>query len=298
MKSSNHILWSVMQMFITIALLLLASVSVKGQDLIVTQTGETIKAYRTDVGEKMVYYQLEDVEESPVMKIQKVDVLVVKLQSGEVFTFQEKPVQSLDAERPASIMIMPPAEPVADPEMIAHAKIGSLVEFYDGTKGVVFYLDGTGHGLAVYPFEDISQKYWQGTSFWTECVDIDAIPNVENLEFQMGLGSIYCDAAIKQLGLEELPAIKWCRSIAPDWYLPSLGELYELMVVANLSKGSNGPISQAIKASGGNSFAFKSNVYLSSSENDNTKVFAVFSKGAVKSVKKYSPHACRAIRMF
>ena len=74
----------VTRIFCVLALLVLFSGGLKAQDLIVTQSGETIKAYRTDVGEKMVYYQLEDAEEAPILKIQKADVLVVKLQNGEV----------------------------------------------------------------------------------------------------------------------------------------------------------------------------------------------------------------------
>ena len=276
--------------------LLAVTLQLSGQDLIVTQSGETIKAYRTDIGEKMVYYQLEDTDEASVLKIQKADVLVIKLQNGEVIYTHETTPQQLDNMQ--STVITPPTEPVADPEVIASAQIGSLIEFYDGTKGIVFYMDGNGHGLAVYLYEDNDLMCWQEASSWRDCVDIKAIPNEEKTKIQMGLGIVYCDAARKRLGLEKLPAIQWCRSIGPDWYLPSLGELYELLVVANRSEGRKGPISQAIKANGGNSFTYKSSVYLSSSEDDNTKVFSVFSTGAVKNVKKYAPHACRAIRMF
>lgn len=276
--------------------LLVVTLQLSAQDLIVTQSGETIKAYRTDVGEKMVYYQLEDAEDAPILKIQKADVLVIKLQNGKVVFSQDATPQQQDNRQSTSIM--PPKEPVADPEVIASAQIGSLIEFYDGTKGIVFYLDGNGHGLAVYLYEDYELMCWQEASSWNECVDINAIPNEENKKIQMGLGTVYCDAARKQLGLGNLPAIKWCQSIGPDWYLPSLGELYELLAVANKSKGSKGPISHAIVANGGNPFSYKSTVYYSSSEDDNTKVYSVFSSGAVKNAKKYTPHACRAIRMF
>jgi len=80
--------------------------------------------------------------------------------------------------------------------------------------------------------------------------------------------------------------------------LPSFGELYELLIVANHSKGGKGPISRAIKANGGNSFAFNSNYYLSSSEEDNTNVYSIFHTGEIQIVKKYTSYFCRAVRMF
>lgn len=272
---------------------------VEAQDLIVKQDGETIKAYRTDVGNNAVYYRLKDDEESPLLTISKSDVLIIKMQNGEKIIMDEAESKVEKTEKESLVYIPKyPSEPVADPEMIAKAEIGSLVEFYDGTKGVVFYLDGNGHGLAVYLYEDNELLCWQGTSYWRDCIDISAIPNKEDTKIQMGLGAVYCDAAITQLGLEELPAIKWCYSIGSGWYLPSLGELYELMVVANYSQGRTGPISQAIILNGGNSFTYKSSVYLSSSEDDNTKVYSVFSAGGVKNAKKYAAHSCRAVRMF
>lgn len=295
MKFRNHILWSVIQMFIVIALLPLVSVSLKGQDLIVTQTGEAIKAYRTDIGEKAVYYQLEDTEEAPVLKIQKVEVLVVKLQNGEVIYVQEKPLQLSNSEHSVASAIMPPTEPVADPEMIADAEIGSLIEFYDGTKGVVFYLNGDGHGLAVSLYQQSNN--WQNASSWYDCVDITGIPNEKNTIIQMGLGASYCNAAIKQLGLKELPAIQWCRSLGPDWYLPSLGELNELLIVSNRSKGTEGPISYVLKANGGNPIQ-DTFYYYSSSEDDNTNIYSIIGSGGITIVKKYYPYPCLAIRMF
>ena len=277
----------------------LSAFSVKAQDLIVKQDGETIKAYRTDVSNTAVYYRLEDNENSPLLTIPKSDVLIIKMQDGTKIVMDERSTQINRNDANNGYIPKYPSKPVADPEMIAKAEIGSLIEFYDGTKGIVYYLDGNGHGLAVYLFENKNLLHWQGTSIWHDCIDIETIPNdEENTEIQMGLGAIYCGSAIKQLGLEELPAIKWCQSIGTNWYLPSLGELYELLIVANHSKGRKGPISQAIIANGGNPFTFKSSTYLSSSEEDNTKVYSVLSTGGIKSTHKYDSHSCRAVRMF
>lgn len=286
---------TLVKILMTLMLLVFGRLSTTAQDLIVTQNGETIKAYRTDVGEKMVYYQLEDDEEAPVLKIQKANVLVVKLQNGEVIYPQEKTTQPLDENISAAITIMPPTEPVADLEMIAQAEIGSLIEFYDGTKGVVFYLNGEGHGLAVNLHQQTNN--WQNTSLWYECIDIEAIPNEKKTSMQMGLGAAYCDAAIEQLGLENLPAIQWCRSLGSDWYLPSLGELYELLVVSNRSKGTEGHISYVLKWNG--SIPIQDTFfYFSSSEDDNTNIYSIMGSGRITIVKKYYPYPCLAIRMF
>jgi hypothetical protein len=277
--------------------IVLSAFRVNAQDLIVKQDGETIKAYRTDIGNTTVYYRLEENENSPLLTIPKSDVLIIKMQDGTKIVMDETSPQINKDVANNGYIPKYPSEPVADPEMIANAEIGSLIEFYDGTKGIVFYLDGNGHGLVVYLYEGKS-LLWQNASSWRDCVDIEAIPNERNTEIQIGLGAIYSEAAIKQLGLEEVPAIKWCQSIGPDWYLPSFGELYELLIVANHSKGGKGPISRAIKANGGDSFSFISNYYLSSSEEDNTNVYSIFHTGEIQIVKKYTSYFCRAVRMF
>lgn len=297
------------------------------QDLIVKQDGETIKAYRTDIGNTAVYYRLEDNEESPLLRISKSDVLIIKMQDGTKIVMDEAEsmtkINQPDTDKESTDYIPKyPSEHVADPEIIAKAEIGSLIEFYDGTKGIVFYLDGTGHGLAVYLYEDRDLMCWQSVFSWGECVDIRGIPNEDISMFywyspgtdpyrisirvspeeddtrvQMGLGDVYCNAAIKELGIDELPAIKWCHSIGSGWYLPSFCELYELVVVANLSKGSYGPISKALKKAGGHKL-LGTKSYFSSSEDDNTNVFSILPSGSIGIAKKYHNHACRAVRMF
>lgn len=276
-------------------LFIFSSLLIKAQDLIVTNEGNTFKVFRIDVGKDAVYYQLEDNEESPILKIKKTDVLIIKLQDGTIVNFRDTG-QNITTNSNSEDEISFPQEPVVDSSVIASLEIGSLIEFYDGSKGIVFYLDGKGHGLAV----SLQQKkcLWQNTSTFHGCVDIRSLPNNNNISLQMGLGMKYCNIAIDELGIDNLPAIKWCRSIGQEWYLPSLGELYELIIVANQSQGRIGPISTASKANGGDSFKATDGFYFSSSEEDDTDVFAIAPKGWIKGVNKYEPNYCRAIRMF
>lgn len=296
-------------LFVVSVILVLSVTSAMAQDLIVKQDGESIKAYRTDIGKTAVYYQLEDNDGSPILSIPKSEVMIIKMQDGTKIVMDDEKAQP-------EVVDYYPKEPVADPEMIAKAKIGSLIDFYDGTQGVVFYLDGDGHGLAVHLQENLNdKKQWQEVSRWQQCVDIEEIPNREGGEtlqisgleeqyynaaiqrlFVPGLGKQYCDAAIQQIGLEKLPAIQWCRSIGPDWYLPSIGELYQLLMEANEHEGGSGPISKALIEAGGYRLIYN-HCYFSSSESDNTDVYAIY-KNEIEFANKYSYFHCRAIRMF
>lgn len=318
---------AIKRLFAVVVLLALSVTAAIAQDLIVKQDGETIKGYRTDVGKTAVYYQMEDNDETPILSIPKSDVLIIKMQNGTKIVIDEAESMTktnqtdIDNESTDYIPLYP-LEPVADPETISKAEIGSLIEFYDGTKGIVFYLDGNGHGLAVYLYEDRDLMCWQSVFSWGECVDIRGIPNEDismfywyspgidpyrisirvspeedDTKVQMGLGDVYCNAAIKEVGIDKLPAIKWCHSIGSGWYLPSFSELYELVVIANLSKGSYGPISKALKKAGGHKL-LGTKSYFSSSEDDNTNVFSIHPTDGIAIAKKYHNHACRAVRMF
>ena len=227
---------------------------------------------------------------------QSKDIIKIQTYDGSIFVYDFSQVDKIVKNISETNDMMPVENPVADPDIIATLEIGSLIEFYDGSKGIVFYLDGKGHGLAV----SLQQKIclWQNTSTSRNCVDIRSLPNDSNASIQMGLGMKYCNIAIDELGIDNLPAIKWCRSIGPEWYLPSLGELYELVKVANQSLGRIGPISTASKDNGGDTFMATKGFYFSSSEEDDTDVFAIAPKGWVTGINKYEPNYCRAIRMF
>ena len=54
------------------------------QDKIITMDGDVIPAYRIDVGGSSIYYSIEDSDNSPVKKIDKDKVVMIKKQDGTV----------------------------------------------------------------------------------------------------------------------------------------------------------------------------------------------------------------------
>lgn len=54
------------------------------QDKIITMDGDVIPAYRIDVGGSSIYYSIEDSDDSPVKKIDKDKVVMIKKQDGTV----------------------------------------------------------------------------------------------------------------------------------------------------------------------------------------------------------------------
>lgn len=283
---------------------LLFPLCAQAQDLIVTQDGKSFQAYNIDIGTNSVYYQLSDSIGSPLNKMDKSNVLIIKKQDGTKIVPDAQPIDDNNKSVGAVKTVLPPVESGVAPEIIANLQIGSLIEFDDDTKGIVFYIDGNGHGLAVYLYEERGIRdeppfQWQKARHWYDCADIKGIPNEHIHDFTMGVGAVYCDAVQMEIGINNSPAVNWCRSIGPDWYLPSIDELLMLLDVANQGKGRNGAISKAIKANGGDAFRASSGAYLSSSEVDNTDVYAVFPTGSkIEQVNKYEFYCCRAIRMF
>ena len=60
------------------------SYALKAQDLIITNSGETITSYEVEVSEKSVFYQLVDKLDAPIYRISKKDILVIKRNDGSV----------------------------------------------------------------------------------------------------------------------------------------------------------------------------------------------------------------------
>ncbi len=129
--------------------------------------------------------------------------------------------------------------------------IGELKVFPDGSRGIVFYIAGDGHGIAVSLQEtkaqwDISRK--------RDIIDIPEIPNLSNAHADasaLGEGAYYTSSILRHLPSYQCPAAAWCVSLGEGWYLPSAPELLYLFQIANGKLKQKGPISQALMQNGG-----------------------------------------------
>lgn len=185
--------------------------------------------------------------------------------------------------------------------------LGGLISFDDGTKGIVFYIDGSGHGLVV--SLDETETKWQDEKKSKKCQDISQLAN-ENEQpkyLNIGLGKQQTHMIISQLGWEKAPAAEWCLKHGDDWYLPSAGELWYLFTEANNITNSNdrnedsfdakdGFISKMLKMAGGQ--PLNNSWYWSSSEEEQENAWNVSASGRASTEEKTEEVAVRAVRYF
>ncbi len=180
--------------------------------------------------------------------------------------------------------------------------IGELCTFYDGTQGIVFYKTTDGHGLAV-SLEEGAAK-WQDVARSKDCQDIILLPNESGTKAMTYLyGMKNTNVLLQQLGYQAAAAI-WCSQRGEGWYLPSAGELWYLLAIANKGserKGKNAdlrmsPVNMALVSIGGTPIS--DGWYWSSTENDNDEAINVSTKGSMSSEDKTTTLLVRAIRAF
>lgn len=185
--------------------------------------------------------------------------------------------------------------------------LGGLISFDDGTKGIVFYVDGTGHGLVV--SLDETETKWQNEKKSKKCQDISQLLNESEQPkyLSIGLGKQQTQLIISQLGWGKAPAAEWCLRHGDGWYLPSAGELWHLFTEANYITNSNyriegsfdakdGFISKMLKMAGGQ--PLNSNWYWSSSEEEQENAWNVSVSGRLSTEEKTEEVATRAVRYF
>ena len=134
-------------------------------------------------------------------------------------------------------------------------KIGDLIVFETGEKGIVFWVDKTEeHGLVV-ALDEGHGAFWNVD-------DYSRIPSDYYDEYEgyksvnPGKGARLTSNLIKALGSDAVAAT-WARKHGKDWYLPSNGEMFYMLRKANKWQDTKGPVSQALVENGGVSLSSK-----------------------------------------
>lgn len=168
--------------------------------------------------------------------------------------------------------------------------VGTLKTFEDGTSGVIFYVGANGHGLVVSLFE-IAAKWFDGKKY----IDITSVNNDEELSTSLVSGLDNTNAILNQVGTSQAPAAAYCRTMGPNWYLPSAGELLYLMKIANKGQKNSGPISKALMENGG---GYLDGWYWSSSECKKDEAWNINASGWDATEDKKDALKVRPIRAF
>ena len=170
-------------------------------------------------------------------------------------------------------------------------KVGDIYTFDDNSKGVVFYVDDEGHGLAVSLNQE--KRRWEDETNYVYCQDIIKIPNelLPSLELHPLLGKVYTAYILEQLGEIKPIAAKYCREQGEEWYIPSAGEAYRL-IIAN----ADNSINKTLTENGSKSIK---GWYWTSSEYGQGEAWRINHKGKIKRCSKLAFRVyARAVRWF
>lgn len=230
----------------------------------------SMKASDIQHGCESMAYKLLGVTPKPVNEIGAEQNAVAKV--------EKKPEQKVEEKK---------EEVVVASTGVYDYMIGELKTFSDGTSGIVFYVSDDGHGLVVSLKE--SEEQWSRKN-----VDVYALANDKSCNKNITSGSDNTRVIVNQLGAEARAAVK-CQSFGMDWYLPSSGELYQLIKNANKGEGEDGPISKALRKNGGKPI---DGWYWSSSENDDDEAWNISDGGSCHTEEKEGEAKVRAVRAF
>ena len=170
------------------------------------------------------------------------------------------------------------------PPMQPRSRVGDVKVFQDGSRGVVFYMEG-GRGLAV-SLTEAEMQWDQGRRN-----DIPYLPNMDedNHPFIFGQGQTNTQSIIQYCG-SNARAAYYCIQQGMDWYLPSSGELYYLVMSAK--EGS--AVYNSLNSLG----AKLSGWYWTSTEYNKNEAININSGGSVHTEDKDGEAKVRAIRTF
>ena len=173
----------------------------------------------------------------------------------------------------------PQPEPTPEESQPAY-KVGDLYDV-DGVKGLIFRVNEDGQsGLIVSLTESQTKLAWS-----TELVVTNATSRkngAENCEKIMAIAD----------WSSKYPAFVWCKSLGDGWYIPSVNELRELLII-----GSGNTFTQAIVKN--KATRFSGGKYLSSTEMDQFWMYYVDFETFIEegNYKQYT-YSVRAIHTF
>ena len=81
------------------------SIAAYSQNIIVTNDGDTVKAYNVEIAGNSVYYQTVDSSDSPILKMKNSDILIIKMEDGS----------KIDPNSGSEATALSPAAPVHAP---------------------------------------------------------------------------------------------------------------------------------------------------------------------------------------
>ena len=178
--------------------------------------------------------------------------------------------------------VTPNEEPTPQPEpSVTTYKIGDLYN-KDGVKGLVFRVDESGKSGLIVSLSEPEQM---------KAGSYDLVPTGATIRScgEQNTAIIYAQPNWKS----RYPAFAWCNSLGEGWYIPSIDELRELLII-----GSSNTFALAIHNNKATPFA-TDYYYLSSTEMDEFWVYIVDAQSQKESAnyKQYTYHT-RAIHSF
>lgn len=166
-------------------------------------------------------------------------------------------------------------------------KVGDYYD--DGTKqGVVFYVDSSGKHGKIVSLDQVG-KYWCTKKQYKKKIIVGASSNSD--------GNANTDMVMSRSDSTEYSAFVWCRAKGKDWYLPSIDELWLLL----LDRSVHDAVNRTLEEQGGQKLSERgeSHMYWSSSENNKIRALGVTMGGCHKTLyHKYYHNRVRAVSAF
>lgn len=174
-------------------------------------------------------------------------------------------------------------------------KVGQIKSFADGTRGIIFYVDKSGHGLVVSMIQ--AELPWirnsKGKVSVNPTTDEDKL--IVGISEKKASGMEGTKKIVKELGPYMAVAAQWCLDLGEGWYLPSASELNYLIVTANEEGKKTGPISLALMEAG---YKPIKGWYWCCEDYSARQAWNIASGGGIASESKTSKAMVRAVRKF